>query len=75
MKVSGYSPPSSIAIWSRETIALHDEARAFLARTYVAQGRPVEAAGLALSTLSPYLSWYSRAVTGNAGELVGRTWD
>lgn len=55
--------------------ALHDEARAFLALTYVAQGRPVEAAGLALSTLSPYLSLYNRAVSGNAGELVGKTWD
>ncbi len=54
--------------------ALHDEARATLALTYVAQGRAVEAAGLALCTLAPYLSRYSRSVAGNAAMLVRRTW-
>ncbi len=54
--------------------ALHDEARATLALTYVAQGRAVEAAGLALSTLAPHLSRYNRSVAGNAAELVGKTW-
>jgi hypothetical protein len=55
--------------------ALHDEARAVLALTYVAQGRTKEAAGLALSTLAPHLSRYNRAVAGNAAELVGKTWN
>jgi hypothetical protein len=32
---------------------LHDEARALLALTFVAQGRSVEAAGLALWVLAP----------------------
>ncbi len=55
--------------------ALHDEARATLALTYVAQGRAVEAAGLALRTLAPRLSRYNRSIGGNAGELVKTTWD
>lgn len=54
---------------------LHDEARATLALTYVAQGRPIEAAGLALSALAPYLSRYNRSVSGNAAELVTKTWN
>ena len=54
--------------------ALHDEARATLALTYVAQGRAVEAAGLALSALAPHLSRYNRSVAGNAAELVTKTW-
>jgi hypothetical protein len=54
---------------------LHDEARATLALTYVAQGRPIEAAGLALSALAPYLSRYNRSVSGNAAELVKKTWN
>ena len=54
--------------------ALHDEARATLALTYVAQGRAVEAAGLALSTLAPHLSRYNRSVSGNAADLVAKTW-
>lgn len=54
--------------------ALHDEARATLALTYVAQGRAVEAAGLALSTLAPHLSRYNRSVSRNASELVAKTW-
>ena len=54
--------------------ALHDEARATLALTYVAQGRAAEAAGLALFTLAPHLSRYNRSVSENAAELVARTW-
>ncbi len=54
--------------------ALHDEARATLALTYVAQGRAVEGAGLALSALAPHLSRYNRSVAGNAAELVAKTW-
>ena len=54
--------------------ALHDEARATLALTYVAQGRAVEAAGLALSALAPHLSRYNRSVSANAAELVAKTW-
>lgn len=50
-------------------LPLRDEARAFLALTYVAQGRGVEAAGLALSTLAPHLTRYRRSVAGNAAEL------
>src|SRR5665213_455151 len=57
------------------TRALHDEARATLALTYVAQGRSAEAAGLALRTLAPYLSRYNRSVAGNAADLVEKTWD
>jgi len=55
--------------------ALHDEARATLALTYVAQGRTAEAAGLALCALAPYLSRYNRAVSENAAELVAKTWN
>jgi Tetratrico peptide repeat len=54
---------------------LHDEARAILALTYVAQGRAVEAAGLALTVLGPHLSRYNRSVTANAAELVKKTWN
>lgn len=54
--------------------ALHDEARAILALTYVAQGRAVEAAGLALAVLAPHLSRYNRSVAGNASELVDKRW-
>jgi Tetratrico peptide repeat len=54
---------------------LHDEARAILALTYVAQGRAVEAAGLALLTLAPHLSRYNRSVAANAAELVKKTWN
>jgi Tetratrico peptide repeat len=49
---------------------LHDELRATLALTYVAQGRAVEGAGLALLTLAPHLSRYNRSVSGNAAELI-----
>lgn len=54
---------------------LHDEARATLALTYVAQGRAVEAAGLALSALAPRLSRYNGSMARNAALLVGRTWE
>jgi hypothetical protein len=57
-----------------EERALHDEARATLALTYVAQGRAMEAAGLALCTLAPYLSRYNRSMARNAAMLVRRTW-
>jgi hypothetical protein len=53
---------------------LHDEARATLALTYVAQGRPIEAAGLALSALAPHLSRYNRSVSRNAAQLIAKTW-
>jgi hypothetical protein len=55
--------------------ALHDEARAILALTYVAQGRATEAAGLALCALAPHLSRYNRSVSRNAAELVTKTWN
>jgi tetratricopeptide (TPR) repeat protein len=54
--------------------ALHDEARATLALTYVAQGRATEAAGLALATLVPHLSRYHRSMSRNAAQLVAKTW-
>jgi hypothetical protein len=54
--------------------ALHDEARAILALTYVAQGRSNEAAGLAIATLAPHLSRYQRSMGRNAAELVAKTW-
>jgi Tetratrico peptide repeat len=50
--------------------ALHDELRATLALTYVAQGRAVEGAGLALLTLAPHLTRYNRSMAGNAEELI-----
>ena len=49
---------------------LYDELRAFLALTYVAQGRASEAAGVALFALAPHLTHYDRSVRGNAQELV-----
>jgi tetratricopeptide (TPR) repeat protein len=55
--------------------ALHDEARAILALTYVEQGRTKEAAGLALCTLAPHLSRYNRSVKSNASEWVTTAWD
>jgi Tetratrico peptide repeat len=51
---------------------LHDELRATLALTYVAQGRAVEGAGLALLTLAPHLTRYNRSMAGNAADLVAR---
>ena len=55
--------------------ALHDEARAILALTYLAQGRAKEAAGLALTVLGPHLSLYKRSIKGNAAEMVSQTWE
>lgn len=55
--------------------ALHDEARATLALTYIAQGRAKEAAGLALCALVPYLSRYHRSMSRNAAQLVGKAWN
>jgi Tetratrico peptide repeat len=55
--------------------ALHDEARAALALTYVAQGRATEAAGLALCALAPHLSRYNRSMARNAAQLLSKTWD
>ncbi|HEX7403032.1 MAG TPA: tetratricopeptide repeat protein, partial [Usitatibacter sp.] len=52
--------------------ALHDELRATLALTYVAQGRAVEGAGLALLTLAPHLTRYNRSMAGNAAELIAK---
>ncbi|MEO6921122.1 MAG: tetratricopeptide repeat protein [Collimonas sp.] len=49
--------------------ALHDETRAVLALTYLLQGRAVEAACLALTTLAPHLSRYNRSVAANAAEI------
>jgi Tetratrico peptide repeat len=57
------------------TRMLHDETRATLALTYVAQGRSKEAAGLALLALAPHLSRYNRSVSRNAAELVTNTWN
>jgi hypothetical protein len=56
------------------TRTLHDEARATLALTYVAQGRASEAAGLALCALAPHLSRYSRSMLRNAAQLVKKSW-
>jgi hypothetical protein len=54
---------------------LHDETRAILALTYLAQGRAAESAGLALVTLAPHLSRYNRSVARNAEELAKRSAD
>jgi len=51
---------------------LHDELRATLALTWVAQGRTEEAAGLALCTLAPHLSRYNRSMLGNATAILER---
>jgi len=53
--------------------ALYDETRAILALTYLVQGRAVEAACLALTTLAPHLSRYNRSVAGNAAEILKNT--
>ena len=52
--------------------SLQDELRATLALTYVAQGRAVEGAGLALLTLAPHLTRYNRSMAGNAAELIAK---
>jgi hypothetical protein len=48
---------------------LHDEAAAFLALGLVSLGREREAASLALRTLAPHLSRYTRSVAAYADEL------
>ena len=53
---------------------LADEARATLALAFAAQGRALEAAGLALCTFAPHLARYNRSIFGNASLLVGKTW-
>lgn len=53
--------------------ALHDEVRAALAFTWIAQGRSLEAAALALEVLAPHLSRYSRSMAANARALLGPT--
>jgi len=49
--------------------ALFDEVRAVLAFTWIAQGRTLEAASLALETLAPHLSRYNRSMAANARAL------
>ncbi len=45
---------------------LFDEVRAVLAFTWLAQGKAVAAATLALETLAPHLTRYTRSMTANA---------
>jgi hypothetical protein len=52
---------------------LHDEVRAVLAFTWIAQGRAVEAAALALETLAPHLTRYNRSMAANARALRTRS--
>ena len=54
---------------------LADELTAFLALCLADVGREREAAGLALSTLAPYLSRYQRSLRTYAREIVGATDD
>ena len=53
---------------------LHDEARAILALTYLAQGQASEAAGLLLSVLGPHLSRYHRTIAAHAATWTDSTW-
>jgi hypothetical protein len=46
--------------------ALYDETRAILAFNWLAQGKAVAAACLALETLAPHLSRYNRSTAANA---------
>ena len=50
--------------------ALYDEVRAVLAFTWIAQGRTLEAAALALETLAPHLTRYNRSMAANARALL-----
>jgi hypothetical protein len=50
---------------------LHDEVRAVLAFTWLAQGKAVAAAALALETLAPHLTRYNRSMAANARRLAG----
>ncbi len=52
---------------------LHDEVRAVLAFTWIAQGRQLEAAALALETLAPHLTRYNRSTAAHARALRGRS--
>ena len=49
---------------------LHDELRALLALTWIAQGRSTEAAALVLGTLAPHLSRYQRSIGRAAAVLL-----
>ncbi len=49
---------------------LHDELRSLLALTWLAQGRSVEAAALALCALAPHLTRYQRSTLRLAKELL-----
>jgi len=49
--------------------ALHDEVRAVIAFTWIAQGRTLEAAAIALETLAPHLTRYNRSMAANARAL------
>ena len=53
--------------------ALFDEVRAVLAFTWIAQGRTLEAAAIALETLAPHLSRYNRSTAANARALRAPT--
>jgi hypothetical protein len=50
--------------------ALHDEVRAVLAFTWMAQGKAVQAACLAIEALAPHLTRYRRSMTENAREFA-----
>lgn len=54
---------------------LHDELRSLLALTWIAQGRPVEAAALALCALAPHLTRYQRSTLRQATDLLRQTRD
>ncbi|SIR52190.1 tetratricopeptide repeat protein [Microbacterium sp. RURRCA19A] len=49
---------------------LHDEAAAFYALALVSSGEAARAASIALETLAPHLSRYTRSVTGYAREIA-----
>jgi len=51
---------------------LDDELRATLALTWIARGRPTEAAALALTALAPHLTRYRRSMLANATEILER---
>jgi hypothetical protein len=50
--------------------ALYDETRAVLAFTWLAQGKAVAAAALALETLAPHLTRYNRSMAANARHIA-----
>jgi hypothetical protein len=50
--------------------ALHDEVRAVLCFTWLAQGKAVAAAALALETLAPHLARYNRSMAANARRIA-----